>query len=133
MNDTFLDTNVLVYAFGADERSARAQELLAAGGWVGIQNLNEFANVALNKLKMSWSELHDALRQIQVLCRLAAPIDLNLHQQALMLAERYRLHIFDALVLASALRTGCDILWSEDMQHGLVVEGRLTIRNPFRT
>jgi predicted nucleic acid-binding protein len=39
--------------------------------------------------------------------------------------------VFDGLVVAAALEAGCATLWSEDMQDGLVVDERLTIRNPF--
>ncbi|HYE27795.1 MAG TPA: hypothetical protein VEA61_06130 [Allosphingosinicella sp.] len=45
---------------------------------------------------------------------------------------RYKLAIYDAMLVASALLVECDVLWSEDMHDGLVIEGMLTIRNPFR-
>jgi len=54
------------------------------------------------------------------------------HADALGIAERRGYGIFDALIVASALRAGCTVLWSEDMQHGAVVEKRLRIANPFR-
>jgi len=50
----------------------------------------------------------------------------------LRVSERYGCAIFDALVVAAALRANCRILWSEDMHDGLVVDGRLRIANPFR-
>jgi predicted nucleic acid-binding protein len=49
-----------------------------------------------------------------------------------MLAERYTLSTFDAMIVASALDADCDRLWSEDMHHGLVIDTRLRIENPFR-
>ena len=127
----FFDSNILVYAFSRDPRAERAQELLQAGGVVGIQCLNEFVNVGLNKLKLSWREVHAALETIRGLCEIEAPIDMILHEGGLAIAQRYRLRIYDALIVAAALATGCPILWSEDMQDGLVVEGRLRISNPF--
>ena len=48
------------------------------------------------------------------------------------LAERYRLSIYDAMIAAAALHADCDTLWSEDMQDGMTIEGRLRIANPFR-
>ena len=54
------------------------------------------------------------------------------HDEALRLAERYGYSISDSLILASALEAGCETLWSEDMQHGLKIDGRLRIANPFR-
>ena len=47
------------------------------------------------------------------------------------LAERYGLSIYDAMIVAAALDADCDILWSEDMQNGMTIEGRIAIVNPF--
>jgi predicted nucleic acid-binding protein len=46
--------------------------------------------------------------------------------------ERYGLSICDAMIAASALHADCDRLWSEDMQDGVVFDGRIRIVNPFR-
>ncbi len=135
MNSTpgeFLDTNVLVYAFTSDPRAERAQRLLARGCSVGVQGLNEFTNVARRKLGMNWAEVREALAAIRTLCEAILPIDLDTHMEALRVSERYGCAIFDALVVAAALRADCRILWSEDMHDGLVVDGRLRMANPFR-
>ncbi|HXQ66464.1 MAG TPA: VapC toxin family PIN domain ribonuclease, partial [Alphaproteobacteria bacterium] len=50
----------------------------------------------------------------------------------LSLAQRYGLSTYDAMIAASALLADADILWSEDMQDGMVLDGRLRIVNPFR-
>ncbi len=128
----FLDTNVLVYAFTSDPRAERAQRLLARGCSVGVQGLNEFTNVARRKLGMNWAEVREALAAIRTLCEAILPIDVDTHTEALRVSERYGCAIFDALVIAAALRADCGVLWSEDMQDGLVVDGRLRIANPFR-
>lgn len=127
----YFDTNVLVYAFNRDDRAALALRLIDEGGVVGVQTLNEFSNVALRKLKMGWHEIHDALDTISDLCTISAPIDLLLHESGLAVAQMHRLAVFDAMIVADALRSGCETLWSEDMHDGLVIDGRLTIRNPF--
>lgn len=128
----FLDTNVLVYSFGADPRAAKAEQLLNRGCAISLQGLNEFANVARRKLGMSWAEVNDALASIRVLCPVILPLDLDTHAAGIGLGERYRLSVFDGLMVAAALRGGCTTLWSEDMQDGLVVDNRLRIVNPFR-
>ena len=46
--------------------------------------------------------------------------------------EKYKLQFYDSMILATALENGCNILFSEDMQHNQVIEDRLTIINPFR-
>jgi len=127
----FLDTNVLVYAFTADPRAAAAQALLESGCIISVQGLNEFANVAKRKLSMTWKEVRDALAAIRILCPTILSIDGATHMEALDVAERYGYAIFDALMIASALQAGSKILWSEDMQDGMVIEGRLRISNPF--
>jgi predicted nucleic acid-binding protein len=132
MPGEFLDSNVLVYAFTDDPRSARAQELIGRGCVIGVQVLNEFANVARRKLGMTWDEVREALSAVRVLCPTVLSMDLETHEAALALAEQHGFPIFDALMIATALRGGCDTLWSEDMHHGMVVDGRLRIRDPFR-
>jgi len=130
--DAFFDTNVLLYSVAEnDPRSARAETLLAAGGTVGVQGLNEFVSVARRKIGMSWREIREALDAILILCPAPIPLTLASHQAAVGLAERYRYSIYDALVLAAAIQASCKIIYSEDFQDGQVIEGKLTVRNPF--
>lgn len=130
--DAFFDTNVLIYAVTLDDpRGARAEELLAAGGIVSVQILNEFAAVARRKLSMPWRDVKTALDTFRVLCPSPLPITVDTRDRALKLAEKRGLEIYDALVVAVALEAGCTILYSEDFQDGQKIEGRLTIRNPF--
>lgn len=84
----FLDTNVLVYAFASDRRAAQAEALLARGGAISVQVLNEFANVARRELGMAWGEVVDALDAARTLCRPVLGLDLGTHVEALRLAER---------------------------------------------
>jgi predicted nucleic acid-binding protein len=131
MPDEFLDSNVLVYAFTTDARASKAQQLLERGCLINVQILNEFANVARRKLKMSWTEVNEALNDIRTLCPMIAPVTLDTHMAGLLRAERYGLSVYDGLVVAAALEAACATLWSEDMQHGLVIDKRLKILNPF--
>jgi predicted nucleic acid-binding protein len=128
----FLDSNILVYAFTADPRAAAAQKLLERGCAISVQALNEFANVARRKLGKSWAEIRDALAAIRTVCTKILPIDLDTHAAALRLAERHGFAFFDALMIAAALQAGSDTLWSEDMQHGMTIDGKMRILNPFR-
>jgi predicted nucleic acid-binding protein len=100
---------------------------------VGVQGLNEFANVARRKLGMTWEEVRGALSAIRVLCPSIVPLGIETHADALRVAERHGFAIFDALMIASAIRADCNTLWSEDMQHGQIIDERLRIANPFRT
>jgi len=128
----FFDTNVLIYALAkGDPRSKRAQELLAAGGALSVQILNEFVSVARRKILMSWSEVAEALDAIRVLCPSPLPLTVGTHEAALKIAEKHGYGIYDALVVATALEAGCETLYSEDLQDGQTIHGQLRIRNPF--
>ncbi len=129
----FFDTNVFIYAIAQnDQRSAKAEALLAAGGVVSVQVLNEFASVARRKFHMSWSETTEALDAIRALCPAPAPIGIETHQSALRIGKKYGYEIYDSLIAASALEAGCATLYSEELQHLQIVEERLTIWNPFK-
>ena len=128
----FLDSNVLVYAFTVDPRAAAAQALLERRCAISVQGLNEFAAVARRKLGKSWAELRGDLAAIRDVCSTVVPIGLDTHEAALRLAERYGFAMFDALIVAAALQAGSATLWSEDMQDGMVIDGKLHIANPFR-
>mgnify|MGYP003120317655 CR=1 FL=1 len=127
----FLDTNVLIYAFEDIWKADIADRLMAEPFVVGVQTLNEFANVAIRKLRMTLTDVYLALDRIEGLATTMPPTELSDLRAGLDIAQRYRLSIFDALMLAIALRAGCTVFYSEDMHHGLVIEGQLTIANPF--
>jgi len=135
MNDSvFFDTNVLVYVVGQkDHRTAAAEALLAGGGIVSVQVLNELASVARRKLGMTWEEIGEALAAIRTLCPTPVPLTVETHEAGLRIAAQYQLHIYDALVAAAALEAECTTLYSEDLHDGQIIDGRLTIRNPFTT
>lgn len=127
----FFDTTILIYAVSeGDARTAVAEGLLAAGGNLSVQVLNEFAAVARKKLKMSWAEVSEALDAVRALCEAAAPLTVAVHETALGIAERYGYQIYDAMILAAAIDSECDVLYTEDMHDGQKV-GTVTIRNPF--
>ncbi|MDP3082508.1 MAG: PIN domain-containing protein [Rubrivivax sp.] len=129
--DDFFDTNVLLYLLSADAAKAdRAEALLAGGGTVSVQVLNEFASVASRKLRMPWAEISEVLEQLRAVC-VVEPLTLETHQRGLQLAERHGLSVYDALIVAAAMLAGCKTLQSEGMQDGQVIERKLTIRNPF--
>lgn len=132
MPGSFFDTNVLVYLASDDaEKADRAEELLAGGGAISVQVLNELANVARRKMGMSWEDTRAFLSLIRGLLAVH-PATIETHEAGLALAERYQLSIFDAMIVASALQADCDTLWSEDMQDGMRTERRVRVVNPFR-
>jgi len=132
MPASFFDTNVIIYIASGDTAKAdRAEAAIAAGGAISVQVLNELANVARRKMQMSWDETHAFLNMVRDLLTIHT-LTVETHETGLRLAEKYRLSIYDAMIVASALQARCDILWSEDMKHGLAIDGVLRIQNPFR-
>jgi len=131
LSGAFFDTNILIYAFGTTDKAATAQRVLQDGGTVGVQSLNEFTAVALRKLKFDWPTIEAGLAAIRVLCPTIVPLTDAVHRDGLRIAQRYRLALYDSMIVAAALHAGCDRLYSEDMQHGLVIDDRLHIANPF--
>ncbi len=127
----FLDTNVLIYAFTAsDPRSEKAETLVAAGGSVSVQVLNEFVNVARRKHHRDWDEIQEVLSVLKTLLDRPRPLTMEIHEAAVELARKYGFRFYDCLIVSAALDAGCSILYTEDLQHGQTIE-QLTIRNPF--
>ena len=126
----FFDTNILLYTVSNDLRKARAAEVLREGGVISVQVLNEFTSVARRKLHHDWADLELAVARFHDVFDVILPLTATTHGAALALARDHGFSFYDALIVASALEAGCDILWSEDMQHGRSVDG-LAIVNPF--
>jgi predicted nucleic acid-binding protein len=132
MPGSFFDTNVLLYIVSGDTAKAdKAEMRVAEGGAISVQVLNEITNVALRKMHLSWGQTHAFLNAVRGLL-LVHPVTVATHETGLEIAERYGLSIYDAMTVAAALHAGCDTLWSEDMQDGMLLEGRLRIVNPFQ-
>jgi predicted nucleic acid-binding protein len=131
--NAFFDTNVLLYLLSEDAAKAdRAEGLLADGGVISVQVLNEFAAVASRKLGLSWPEIRELLETAQSLCRVE-PLTIATHERGLTIAERYGFSVYDSLIVSSALLAGCSVLWTEDLQDGQRIEDQLTVKSPFAT
>jgi predicted nucleic acid-binding protein len=128
----FIDTNIVIYALGPhSEKTDRAASLFVQQPTISTQVLSETANVALKKLAMPLLDARKLLLTLESLCRVEIITSACLHR-ALNIAERYGFSWYDSLIVASALEAGCDALYTEDMQHGQVLEAKLTVTNPFQ-
>ena len=131
--EAFIDTNVLLYLLSSDEEKAdRAESLVSSGGLISVQVLNELTNVARRKLALPWRDIKELLSVLRRLC-VVVPLTVETHDRGRLVAERYGLSIYDAMIVSAALLGGCRVLYSEDMQDGLPVEAQLRISNPFST
>ena len=127
----FFDTNVLLYLLSADYTKAnRAEAIIATGGIISVQGLNEFASVASRKLKMPYTEIRETLQIVRAFCSIEA-ITIETHELGLDISEQFRFSLYDSMIVSAALHAGCVILYSEDMQHGQKINNQLLINNPF--
>jgi predicted nucleic acid-binding protein len=127
----FFDTNVLLYLVSQDvDKYRRSTELLDAGGVISVQVLNEMIHVNRRKLAATWSQVDQLLASVRRSCQVVS-LDEATYDQGRLLAERYQLSIYDAMIVAAARRASVKVLYSEDMQDGLVIDKTLTVRNPF--
>lgn len=95
-----------------------------------MQVLNEFANVLRKKFQFSPAEIRARIEHILDVTE-AISLTTNHTLAALDLMEKYRLSWFDALILATALDSNYTIIYSEDLQDGLLLEQRMRVINPF--
>ena len=127
----FFDTNVLLYLVSQDvDKYRRSTELLDTGGVISVQVLNEMIHVNRRKLAATWSQVDQLLASVRRSCQVVS-LDEATYDQGRLLAERYQLSIYDAMIVAAARRASVKVLYSEDMQDGLVIDKTLTVRNPF--
>lgn len=138
MGRVFVDTNILAYA--RDTRMPAKQPIAEAwlsrlatarDGRISTQVLIEYYAVATHpkKLALTVAAARADCRALQAWLPLTS--DLALFESGWLLQDRHGFSWWDALIVAAALRQDCSLLLSEDLQHNFVVDGRLTIINPF--
>ena len=131
----FLDTNILVYAFERDatDKKQRARELITDNQpWhISWQVVQECCHVSLHRFKEPLT--HDYLTDlIDLLLKPHCNVypDFEIWQTALQIKKATQYRFYDSLIIAAALRSGAEILYSEDLQHNRRIE-HLKIINPF--
>jgi predicted nucleic acid-binding protein len=131
--ERFFDTSVLLYLLSGDSRKAdRVEQLLAERGTISVQVLNEFAAIALRKLRMPLRDVREILDTVRAVCSIEA-VTVATHDRGLAVNERYGFSLYDSMIVSSALMVGSQVLYSEDLQDGQVIDGRLRVANPFLT
>ena len=134
---SFMDTNVLVYAYDRRDISKRsqAQELLTTGiedetAVISVQVLGEFFTVVTQRIQnpLSTEEAREAVNLIGILPVMA--LDLAMVRRAISTLLRYRISYWDALIIAAAERAGCARIFSEDLNPGQSYHG-IVVVNPF--
>jgi len=131
MSDIALDTNILVYGHSGDEHKKQVgRSLLKAFPVISSQVISEYLNVMSRVFKKEKTVLIQTTALLLRKCTIK-PVILSTVELAAGLIERYDFQLFDGVIVASALEAGCNVLYSADMQHGLVVDRALKIVNPY--
>ncbi len=135
--DSFIDSNVIVYLFDKIDTNKHQcaenllQRTLELGtGCISYQVVQETINVITRKLNATTDEARQLLDRVLIPLWHVNPTQM-LYRRGLDLQARYQFSFYDSLIVAAALEAGCNTLYSEDLQHGQKIEGRLTIENPF--
>ena len=130
----FLDTNILIYLYSESDKLKRqtAYRILNNHNCItSLQALNEASNTWFRKYGWDSAKIHSHLDNIELVCDEVFPIARSTINTALSLKNRYGYSYYDCVMLASALENACDIIMTEDMNNGQVINGTLTIINPF--
>ena len=132
MTKIALDTNVLIYNHGlnGDAKQVIADNLLDNIPVISTQVISEYLNVLKRISKMNKNDLLKICAEWLEGCQIQ-PVSLSTIKLAHHLILKYDFQLFDSIIIASVLEAECDILYSEDLHHGLIVENKLTILNPF--
>lgn len=134
----FLDTNIFVYSFdrSAVVKAQKANELIRTAlttqkGVISFQVVQEFFNVALRRFTQPM-QAADAAQYLGTVFRplLGVHSSLALYTEALHLQVQCKLSWYDSLIVTAAIQAQCDVLFSEDLQHGQRF-GNLEVMNPF--
>jgi predicted nucleic acid-binding protein len=131
----FLDTNILIYAYSEDELKKQSVALQLLDSFennviISKQVINELSNILLKKFKLDSDQVENVLLEIDNVLPIV-DFDLTTQIKALKLKDRYQFQYYDALIVATALENNCTVVYSEDMQHEMLIDGSLNIINPF--
>ena len=131
----FLDTNIVIYSYSEDEVEKfeivnRLLEEYENQIIISTQVINELSNTLFRKFRLNAEEVEAVVLELNSNFPIVN-FTLQTQLKAIEIKERYQLQFYDSLILATALENGCNIVYSEDMQNGQVIDNWLTIINPF--
>jgi predicted nucleic acid-binding protein len=128
----FIDTNIIVYNYAKvepEKYEKASKTLLGTGRVCSTQVLSELSNVLSSKFRFTWPEIGAIFDEV-VNALYVSTVSIATIEKAHALSERYKYSYYDSLILASAIESQCEILYSEDFQHNQLIEG-VRIINPF--
>ncbi len=132
MNKIAIDTNILIYLIDNTDTDKHqiAKLLVVENPTVSVQVISEFLNVTKRLIKAPKLTIINKCTEWLAFTTIQT-VDLVTLKKASSLIKKYNFQIFDAIIVAAALEAKCHILYTEDMQHNLLVNKQLRILNPF--
>ena len=132
MSKIAVDTNILLYALDDFDPSKQiiSMGILADRPIFCSQSLSEFTNVCIRRWKFPKSQVAELLKTYMSEC-LYIPITEHMLLRSFDIMKKYNFQLFDSMIVSAALESECSVLYSEDMQHELLVDKQLKILNPF--
>lgn len=138
---SFIDTNVWLYRLFEDQRIELAERerkrniaisiTSHQGIIISTQVVNEVCANLLKKAAFNEEQIKAVIQSLYRRCTVVE-FNLSIFESASDIRSRYNFSFWDGLIVACALEAGVSILYSEDMQDGLVVADQLEIANPFK-
>ena len=127
----FVDSNVILYLFtDAEDKKYKAYDILVNSPTISIQVLNEVSNILFKKYELTGKEIKEHIEFLLDFVNVSL-ITISTINLALDLKDKYKYSYYDSLIIATAIENNCSILYTEDLQDGQVIEGKLKIINPF--
>jgi len=128
----FIDTNIIVYNYSGtepDKFRKASDAFIGADRVCSTQVLSELMNVLSTKFRFSWDQIEEILKEVIAVVDVSS-VMIPTIKSAVQLSHRYRYTYYDSLILAAAIESHCNVLYSEDFQDGQEIEG-VRIVNPF--
>lgn len=128
----FIDSNISLYLIdnASNSKKQKVEAIVLPDFLISTQVVAENVNVCLKKLKLSKKETFDFAKALLGRFQTVS-VTPDVLLKSFEISLNYQLSSWDAIIVSTALLNGCSLLYSEDMHHGLVIEGELRIVNPF--
>ena len=130
----FIDSNLWVYLYSDRDKGNIVRNIIEEyfiDIVLSVQVLGEFFNVLIRKIMRTKKEAREIISDLAMNFEVIE-IDKSLVLEAMEISIRYKYSYWDSLIVVAALRTGCSILYTEDLHDGQIINGRLKIVNPFK-
>ena len=130
----FIDSNLWVYLYSDRDKGNIVRNIIEEyfiDIVLSAQVLGEFFNVLIRKIMRTKKEAREIISDLAMNFEVIE-IDKSLVLEAMEISIRYKYSYWDSLIVVAALRTGCSILYTEDLHDGQIINGRLKIVNPFK-